>query len=146
MHVVKNTSNVESSLNKKQSAIAYHFSRWNVESVVYTIAWIPTRENIADAMTKRLAKAVRDYRFGNWTYWRNGFIEVKTNFYSKGTVCLCHHQNYWRLFWIKLKYTKYFNLRRLNKSGHEWNVNEWRARGACNASVARARCLSIGYQ
>ena len=40
--VVKNTSNVESSLNKKHSAIAYHFSRQNVAAGVYTIAWIPT--------------------------------------------------------------------------------------------------------
>ena len=32
------------------------------------MTWMPTRENINDAMTKRLAKAVRDYLFGNWTY------------------------------------------------------------------------------
>ena len=66
--VVNNTSNVESSWNKKHSAIAYHFSRWNVADGVCTIAWIPTGDNIANAMTKRLAKAVRDYLFGNWTY------------------------------------------------------------------------------
>ena len=56
--VLKNTSNFESSLNKKHSAIVYHFSRWNVAAGVCTNAWIPTGENIADAMTKRLAKAV----------------------------------------------------------------------------------------
>ena len=66
--VVKNTSNFKSSLSKKHSAIVYHFSRWNVAAGVYTIAWIPTGENIADAMTKRLAKAVRYYLFGNWNY------------------------------------------------------------------------------
>ena len=65
---MKDTSNVESSLNKNQSAIAYHFSRWNVTAGVCTIAWIPTGENISDATTKRLAKAVRDYLFGNWNY------------------------------------------------------------------------------
>ena len=32
--VVTNTSNVESSLNKKHSSIAYHFSRWNVAAGV----------------------------------------------------------------------------------------------------------------
>ena len=53
--VVTNNSNVESSLNKKHSSIAYHFSRWNVSSRVYKIAWIPTGKNIADAMTKRLS-------------------------------------------------------------------------------------------
>ena len=92
--VVKNTSNVESSLNKKHSAIAYNSSRWNVASGVFTIAWIPTRENIADAMTKKLAEAVQDYLFGKWTYRRNGFTEVNTSFYSEGTVYLCHHHNY----------------------------------------------------
>ena len=40
--VVKNKSNVESSLNKNNSDIAYHFSRWNVTAGVCTIAWIPT--------------------------------------------------------------------------------------------------------
>ena len=66
--VVTNTSNVESSLNKKHSSIAYHFSRWNVAAGVCQIAWVPTGENIADAMTKRLSKDTRDYLFGQWTY------------------------------------------------------------------------------
>ena len=66
--VVINTSNVESSLNKKHSSIAYHFARWNVAAGVCKIAWIPTGENIADAMTKRLSVTVRDYLFGRWTY------------------------------------------------------------------------------
>ena len=135
------TSNVKSSLNKMHSAIAYHFSRWNVAGVVCTIAWITTGENIANAMTKRPAKPVQDYLFGNWTYWRNGFTEVKTIFYSEGTVCLCHHRNYWHLFWIKLKYTKYCSLRGPNESVHEWNMNEWCARGALNASVANHTML-----
>ena len=42
--VCKNTSNVESSLNKKHSDIMYHFARWNIASGVCTIAWIPTGE------------------------------------------------------------------------------------------------------
>ena len=66
--VVTNTSNMESSLNKKHSSIAYHFSRWNVAAGVCQIAWVPTGENIADAMTKRLSKDTRDYLFGRWTY------------------------------------------------------------------------------
>ena len=65
--VVNNTLNVKSSLNKKHSAIAYHYSRWDVADGVCTISWISTGENIADAMTKRMAKVVRDYLFGNWT-------------------------------------------------------------------------------
>ena len=66
--LVKNSNNVESTLNKKHSSIAYHFARWNVASRVCKIAWVATGENIADAMTKRLSEAVRDYLFGNWTY------------------------------------------------------------------------------
>ena len=66
--VVKNTSKVESTLNKKHSAVAYHFARWNVAAKVCLVAWVPTAENLADAMTKRLPAAKRDYLFGNWTY------------------------------------------------------------------------------
>ena len=61
--VVTNTSNVESSFNKKHSTIAYHFYRWNVAVGVCQIAWVPTGENIADAMTKILSKDTRDYLF-----------------------------------------------------------------------------------
>ena len=66
--VVTNTSNVESSLNKKHSSIAYHFARWNVAAGVCKIAWIPTGENLADAMTKRLSATQREYLFSQWTY------------------------------------------------------------------------------
>ena len=66
--LVKNSTRVESTLNKKHSAIAYHFTRWNIAARVCKIAWIATGENIADALTKRLPEATRDYLFGNWTY------------------------------------------------------------------------------
>ena len=61
--VVTNTSKVESSLNKKHSSIAYHFSSWNVAAGVCQIAWVPKSENIADAMTKILSNNTRDYLF-----------------------------------------------------------------------------------
>ena len=66
--VVTNTSNVESSLNKKHSSIAYHFSRWNVAAGVCQFGWIPTGDNLADAMTKRLSVTTRDHLFSQWTY------------------------------------------------------------------------------
>lgn len=66
--LVKNASNVESTLNKKHSEIAYHFTRWNVAAGVVSIAWIATGENLADAFTKRLGEVTREYLFGNWTY------------------------------------------------------------------------------
>ena len=66
--VVKNSTRVDSTLNKKHSEVAYHFTRWNVAAKVCTLAWIETSLNIADAMTKRLASGVRDFLFGEWTY------------------------------------------------------------------------------
>ena len=66
--LVTNASNVESSLNKKHSAVAYHFTRWNVAANVITIAWIPTGHNLADAFTKRLTEDGRSRLFGDWTY------------------------------------------------------------------------------
>ena len=65
---VKNSSNVDSKLNKKHSEIAFNFTRWNVASGVCTVAWIPIGENIADAMTKQLSEIIREFLFGNWTY------------------------------------------------------------------------------
>ena len=66
--VMKNSSNVNYTLNKKHSVIAYSFKRCNVAAGVYTVAWIPTCQNIADEMTTRLSDVMRDYLFGNWTY------------------------------------------------------------------------------
>jgi len=59
--VVTNDSNVEASLNEKHSYIVHHFSRCNVAAGVRQVTWVPTGENIADAMTKRLSKDVRDH-------------------------------------------------------------------------------------
>ena len=41
--------------NKKHSAIAFTFKRWNVSAGVCTAAWITTGENIVDAMTKQVS-------------------------------------------------------------------------------------------
>ena len=56
--VVKNSTKLESVLNKKHNSIAYHYARWNVAAGIVTIAWF----------TKRLSAMVREYIFGNWTY------------------------------------------------------------------------------
>ena len=66
--LVKNASLVESTLNKKHSAIAYHFTRWNVAANVVRIAWIQTKDNLADALTKLLSEPAREYLFDQWTY------------------------------------------------------------------------------
>ena len=66
--VVKNSTNVDSTLNKKHSSVAYHFTRWSVAAGICTLAWIRSTENLADAFTKRLAEPIRDYLFGNWMY------------------------------------------------------------------------------
>ena len=66
--VVKNSTKVESTLNKKHSEVAYHFTRWNVAAKVCSLAWIETGFNIADAFTKRLTQMTREFLFGEWTY------------------------------------------------------------------------------
>ena len=67
--LVKNATLVESSLNKKHSAIAYHFVRWNVAAGAISIAWISTHLNLSDAFTKVLPETKRDQLFKDWTYW-----------------------------------------------------------------------------
>ena len=52
--VVKNSSNVESALNKKHNSIAYHYVRWNVAAGVIAVSWISGDENFADVFTKQL--------------------------------------------------------------------------------------------
>ena len=66
--VVKNTSNVESTLNKKHSAVAYHHCRWSVAAGVITVAHIRTHQNLADCFTKRLPFSTRAHLFGEWTF------------------------------------------------------------------------------
>ena len=66
--VVKNSTKLESVLNKKHNSITYHYARWNVAVGIVTIAWISRKENFADPLTKRLSAMVREYLFGNWTY------------------------------------------------------------------------------
>jgi hypothetical protein len=66
--VVKNSTKVESVLNKKHSSIAYHYIRWVVAAGIIMVAWIESGENLADPFTKRLAEMTRDYLFGNSTY------------------------------------------------------------------------------
>ena len=66
--VVKNSTNVDSTLNKKHSSVAYHFARWCVAAGICALGWIPSTENLADAFTKRLPESIRDYLFGNWMY------------------------------------------------------------------------------
>jgi hypothetical protein len=66
--VVKNSTHIESTLNKKHNSIAYHYVRWCVAASVITIGWVNTHENLADSMTKRLPVATREYLYGNWTY------------------------------------------------------------------------------
>jgi hypothetical protein len=66
--VVKNTTNVESTLNKKHSSIAYHHCRWSVAAGIITLTHISTHDNIADCFTKRLPANTRNHLFGNWTF------------------------------------------------------------------------------
>jgi hypothetical protein len=66
--VVKNTTHVESTLNKKHLSVAYHHCRWSVAAGVITLAHISTHNNIADCFKKRLPIGTRNHSFGSWTY------------------------------------------------------------------------------
>ena len=66
--VVENSSKIESSLDKKHNALAYHACRWAVAAGIMRVGWIDTNYNIADALTKRLTVAKRNQLFGDWTY------------------------------------------------------------------------------
>ena len=66
--VVKNSSLVESTLNKKHNSIAYHLTRWAVAAKEITIGWVESGQNLADGLTKRIYGELRDHLFGNWTY------------------------------------------------------------------------------
>ena len=66
--VVNNSSKLSSKLNKKHNSIAYHAVRWARAANIIQVGWIHTSINLADALTKRLTKAVREKLFGDWTY------------------------------------------------------------------------------
>jgi len=66
--VVKNCTLLESTLVKKHNAIAYHTVRWTVAAGVISVAWIDGKNNLADAMTKRLPETTRERLFNQWIY------------------------------------------------------------------------------
>lgn len=61
-------SNVEATLNKKHSSLAYHACKYAVAAGIIKVTWINTNDNIADPLTKQLTVQKRAYLFGNWTY------------------------------------------------------------------------------
>ena len=63
LSVVHNSSKIESTLNKKHNAIAYHAVRWGVAAGTTRVGKIA-----ADAMTKRLIVQRRSTLFGGSTY------------------------------------------------------------------------------
>jgi len=66
--VVKNSSRIESVLNKKHNSVAYHVTRYATAAGIILVAWINTHSNIADALTKRLAAEKRNSLFYNVLY------------------------------------------------------------------------------
>jgi len=67
--IVKNSSLVESTLNKKHNSIAYHYARWNVAAGVARLNWIVSENNLSDPLTKRLTYDHREGLFDQWMYW-----------------------------------------------------------------------------
>ena len=66
--VVLNSLHIESSLNRKHNALAYNATRWAVAAGVLRVGKIDTKDNIADAFTKRLTHMQRIHLFYQWTY------------------------------------------------------------------------------
>ena len=62
------SSNMEATLNKKHSSLAYHATRHAVAAGIIRVAWIESSENLADPLTKQLTVQQRNHLFGNWTY------------------------------------------------------------------------------
>ena len=65
---MKNSSKIESSLDKKHNALAYHACHWAVAAGIMRVGWIDTNYNIVDALTKRLTVAKQNQLFGDWKY------------------------------------------------------------------------------
>ena len=66
--VVKNATNVKSTLNYKHSSVTYHHCRWSVAAGVITLAHVSTHDNIADCFTTRLPLNTWMHLFGQWTF------------------------------------------------------------------------------
>ena len=66
--VVSNSSCIDSSLNKRHNALAYHATKWAVAVGVIRVGKINAKNNIADAFTKKLTYMQRTHLFHQWTY------------------------------------------------------------------------------
>ena len=66
--VVKNSTLVESVLNKRHNSIAYHYARWNVAAGVVQLSWVNGDINLADLFTKRLGENRREFLLDEFTY------------------------------------------------------------------------------
>lgn len=67
--VTLNSSQLASTLSKKHNSLAYHMARWHVAAGIVEVFWIPTKDNLADAFTKRLSHERRNELFGNLAYY-----------------------------------------------------------------------------
>ena len=65
---MNNSSKIESTLNKKHSAVAYHAVSLSVAAGIIIVGWIESGLNLADVFTRRLSVMQRDKLFGYWTY------------------------------------------------------------------------------
>ena len=94
--MVKKSSKLESVLNKKHCTIAYHAVCWAVTAGILRVGKIETKENLADAMTKRLARIKRDYLFGNWTYELNcsRYTDIYRNSWGPNQYAHCTRVNH----------------------------------------------------
>ena len=66
--LTKNVSRIEFNLNKKNSSIAYHLTRWAVVADETTVSFVKGTGNITDALNKLFSETARNDFFGDWIY------------------------------------------------------------------------------
>ena len=66
--VVHNTTRVESTLQKKHNAIAYHFVREQVAAGTIRVGKVASNANLADPLTKVLPLVQRTWLFDQWMF------------------------------------------------------------------------------
>ena len=65
--MLKNASNVKSTLNEKHTLVAHHACRWTVAAEEAVEGWIPSTLNLLDVLTKRMVQSQRENLLGGWT-------------------------------------------------------------------------------
>lgn len=124
--VVRNSSRLDSSLNRKHCALAYHAVRRAVAADIAVIGWVPTGLNLADALTKRLTVQAREELFGSWTCYS------LSNYYCKAIANLRGASKYACNMYLQYNYENIIHSRQDSDSTNEKNAIDDKRRISSN--------------